>query len=475
MAAYTPVLTVATAAQTLVAVPFDYLSPTHVHVVVNGVEKTRPTEWDFNSGYVQFVTPLTAGDVVFIHRVTPIDARMVTYQDASTLSQVTLNLDSNQWWYTIQELGNQTFTFNGLYWDASNGRIGNVAPAVNNNDVVTYGQLQAYYTGTPGAGVPYWNTGGQVGIGTSSVYGASMLTLQTANGAAGIPLAAMRNTSTLGTAVVRMEWINSGIALGTKTLTMEWNTTGQYTLNTDAGGGSSGYLWRVSGTKVLSVLAGQAVIFGVDSPIYGNAVTLTGGGSGVGNDGLIVLNNNWSGNAQNANGAYVQMNTGWATFGGGTGTSGVRLRASGSGNTLDVDSTGRVLLAGQSAASGYTTQGDITLPPLRNIRAKNTVKAWCTFNGTVGSPTVNDGFNVNASITKNGTGDYTITFTNAIANANHAVVINARRVATDSALLANLVISSVSNPTTTSIRIQTRTVSATLEDSDRVTVVVFGE
>ena len=45
-------------------------------------------------------------------------------------------------------------------------------------------------------------------------------------------------------------------------------------------------------------------------------------------------------------------------------------------------------------------------------------KAWVNFNGT-GTVAIRDNFNV-SSITDNGTGDYTATFTTAMANANYA-------------------------------------------------------
>jgi hypothetical protein len=48
-------------------------------------------------------------------------------------------------------------------------------------------------------------------------------------------------------------------------------------------------------------------------------------------------------------------------------------------------------------------------------------KAWVTFDGTVGSPTPAGSFNI-ASITKNGTGNYTLNFTTAMANANYSAV-----------------------------------------------------
>lgn len=47
-------------------------------------------------------------------------------------------------------------------------------------------------------------------------------------------------------------------------------------------------------------------------------------------------------------------------------------------------------------------------------------KAWVNFNGT-GVVAIRDDFNV-SSITDNGTGDYTVNFTNALDDANYSVV-----------------------------------------------------
>jgi len=46
-------------------------------------------------------------------------------------------------------------------------------------------------------------------------------------------------------------------------------------------------------------------------------------------------------------------------------------------------------------------------------------KAWVNFNGT--AATIRASFNV-SSITRNGTGDYTVAFTTAMPNTNYAVV-----------------------------------------------------
>jgi len=48
------------------------------------------------------------------------------------------------------------------------------------------------------------------------------------------------------------------------------------------------------------------------------------------------------------------------------------------------------------------------------------IKAWVNFNGT-GTPAIRASFNV-SSITDNGTGDYTINFTNSLTDANYCSV-----------------------------------------------------
>ena len=52
--------------------------------------------------------------------------------------------------------------------------------------------------------------------------------------------------------------------------------------------------------------------------------------------------------------------------------------------------------------------------------AQGTAKAWVNFNGT-GTVAIRAAFNV-SSITDNGTGDYTVNFTNALVDANYSVL-----------------------------------------------------
>lgn len=47
-------------------------------------------------------------------------------------------------------------------------------------------------------------------------------------------------------------------------------------------------------------------------------------------------------------------------------------------------------------------------------------KAWVNFNGTTSPGTIRASYNV-SSVTKNGTGDYTLNFTTALTDANYSV------------------------------------------------------
>ena len=66
--------------------------------------------------------------------------------------------------------------------------------------------------------------------------------------------------------------------------------------------------------------------------------------------------------------------------------------------------------------------GNITIPAT-SISGANVAKAWVNFNGTTSPGTIRSSFNV-SSVTKNATGDYTITFTTPMAGANYSVVVS---------------------------------------------------
>jgi len=78
-------------------------------------------------------------------------------------------------------------------------------------------------------------------------------------------------------------------------------------------------------------------------------------------------------------------------------------------------------MAGTITAS--IIKNDTTSPPAFQNSAGTEVgtlcRAWVNFNGTTSPGTVRASFNV-SSVTKNGTGDYTINFTTAMPDANYA-------------------------------------------------------
>ena len=63
----------------------------------------------------------------------------------------------------------------------------------------------------------------------------------------------------------------------------------------------------------------------------------------------------------------------------------------------------------------HSTAGSVTTDYVVNGSAK----AWVNFNGT-GTIATRDSLNV-ASLTDNGTGNYTVTFSSAIANSNYSI------------------------------------------------------
>jgi len=77
-----------------------------------------------------------------------------------------------------------------------------------------------------------------------------------------------------------------------------------------------------------------------------------------------------------------------------------------------------------STNSGTTTQTTrLTLTADGRGLSQFTAKAWINFNGT-GTIAINDSHNI-SSITDNGTGDYTVTYSNAMGNTNYSFALSA--------------------------------------------------
>jgi len=105
----------------------------------------------------------------------------------------------------------------------------------------------------------------------------------------------------------------------------------------------------------------------------------------------------------------------------------------------------------------------------------NDAKAWVNFNGS-GTPAIRASFNV-SSITDNGTGDFTINFTNALADANYAISSYGTQTSGASANYAYGLYStgttSITNITTSSFRFKTGWFGGTqLEDLPYIAVTI---
>ena len=116
--------------------------------------------------------------------------------------------------------------------------------------------------------------------------------------------------------------------------------------------------------------------------------------------------------------------------------------------------------------------GSVSVPV--NTVVNGSAKAWVNFNGT-GTVAIRASFNV-ASITDNGTGDYTINFTTALPDTNYSLAGECSiGVAGNTAVYA-LKLETLANKLTSSVRVLTNFASggsANLVDVPEVSVAVF--
>ena len=102
-------------------------------------------------------------------------------------------------------------------------------------------------------------------------------------------------------------------------------------------------------------------------------------------------------------------------------------------------------------------------------------KAWVNFNG-VTTVTINNSFNV-SSVTRNGTGDYTLNFTTAMANANYVATCSARQLTASGYLsvATDVNTSGVAlTRTTSAYQIQCQNVVGGLNDNPVMQVAILG-
>jgi len=100
-----------------------------------------------------------------------------------------------------------------------------------------------------------------------------------------------------------------------------------------------------------------------------------------------------------------------------------------------------------------------------------TAKAWVSFNGT-GTVAINDSHNV-SSITDNGTGDYTVNFSNSLANGNYSISVSGRENNGTGGHFCQA--PHVDSPATGSFRMGQFNNTFALRDSYHAMAIVFGD
>ena len=92
------------ASTTSFSITFPYITQANVIVTVDGVTKTLSTHYTFsNSSTIAFGTAPASSAIIKITRSTNRSARLVDYQDGSTITEAILDQDGNQSFYMAQE------------------------------------------------------------------------------------------------------------------------------------------------------------------------------------------------------------------------------------------------------------------------------------------------------------------------------------------------------------------------------------
>jgi hypothetical protein len=130
------------------SVTFPYITTADVVVTVDGVTKTLTTDYTFsNSSTIAFGSAPANSSIIKITRSSNRNARLVDYQDGSTLTEASLDQDGNQAFFMAQEAiditeGTLNISTTTDQWDANSKRITNVANPTSDQDVATKNYLE---------------------------------------------------------------------------------------------------------------------------------------------------------------------------------------------------------------------------------------------------------------------------------------------------------------------------------------------
>lgn len=190
-------------------------------------------------------------------------------------------------------------------------------------------------------------------------------------------------------------------------------------------------------------------------------------------------NNEGSGSA---NGAIIDSDGGFVTNPKDDGTNGTPRTTS---ETRPTNVNVEYIIKYDHVVNNYAVSTNASISDTTNKRYvtdaqrdKGFCKAWVNFDGTTSNPcTIRASYNV-SSITKNGTGDYTVNFTTPMTDANYAPSISIGLDQTGSTGEYGCSINTDVTPTVNSIRVQTvdynPSGTTTLSDRAYVFVQIFG-
>lgn len=133
----------------------------------------------------------------------------------------------------------------------------------------------------------------------------------------------------------------------------------------------------------------------------------------------------------------------------------------------DATSLTSAVIPANAVGATQIANGSVTAAKLGTTEQRQIAKAWVNFNGTTSPGTIRSSYNV-SSVTKNGTGDYTVNFTTPMADANYSVSLNFGNAAT---FLAS---GSVGVISTSSVRITSGNLSSANTDAPNCNVQIFG-
>jgi hypothetical protein len=127
-------------------------------------------------------------------------------------------------------------------------------------------------------------------------------------------------------------------------------------------------------------------------------------------------------------------------------------------------------IATDAVTSSKIANLSVTAEKLGANEQKQICKAWVNFNGTTSPGTIRSSYNV-SSVTKNATGDYTVNFATAMADANYSVSCSIQSV---SASTFTVVQKAGTNPTVSSCSFLTFNTGFSASDTPFVFVSIFG-